>query len=93
MRRSNPQNALYWALLHQMAEEIKPGGEAYSADSWHTYCKSRWLGCNEIKLPNGKTMLIPHSTADMDVAEFSDYFTKVEAFAAERGVWLVELPT
>jgi len=92
LRRSNPQNAMYWALLHEMAAELRPQGQAYSAEQWHTYAKSRWLGCDEMVLPNGKTLILPHSTASLDVAEFSEYVTKVEAFAAEHGVWLAELP-
>ena len=31
------------------------------------------------------------SQAQLDVAEFNDYMTKVEAWAAERGVWLADL--
>lgn len=92
VRRSNPQNAMLWTLYHKMAETLKPGGQEYSAESFHTYYKSKFLGCDEVALPNGKIMQIPKSTADLDVAEFSDYFTKVEADAAERGVYLDELP-
>lgn len=92
MRRSAPQNAMYWALLHEMAGALRPQGKTYSAEQWHTYAKSRWLGCDEMKLPNGKTLLLPHSTAELDVAEFSEYVDKVEAFAADHGVWLAELP-
>ncbi len=90
-KRSHPQNALYWSLLHMIAEKVKPGGLSYSADVWHTYCKSRWLGCDDIALPNGKVLSQPRSTASLDVAEFGDYFTQVSAWAAERGVYLEDL--
>lgn len=89
--RSNPQNAMLWALYHAMAAK-EWGGQRYSAESFHTYYKSRFLGCDDVKLPNGKTLSIPRSTANLDVAEFSDYFDKVQADAAERGVYLEELP-
>jgi hypothetical protein len=91
-RRSNNANALYWLLLHTAAEKLTPGGKQYSADSYHTLFKSKHLGCNDVDLPNGKTMLIPKSTADLDVAEFSEYFAKVEADLAEHGVFLADLP-
>jgi hypothetical protein len=32
-------------------------------------------------------MMIPESTADLDVPEFSDYLTKCEAWAAERDIY------
>lgn len=87
-KRSHQANARYWLLLHRMAETIKPDGVSYSADTWHAWAKSRFLGCEEIKLPNGRTLSIPNSTADLSVSEFGDYMTKVEAFANERGAFL-----
>lgn len=90
-RRSNPQNALYWLLLHALAEQVKPGGMSYSAEVWHTWAKSRFLGCDDVALPNGKTLAIPHSTAALDAAEFGEYFDRVSAWAAERGVHLDSL--
>ena len=90
-RRSPPANAYYWSLLHEIAEKVQPSGEAYSADTWHQYAKSRWLGADDMKLPNGKTLTMPRSTANLSVDEFNDYVTKVEAWAAERGVYLADL--
>jgi hypothetical protein len=89
-KRSNEANAFYWALLHLIAEKIKPGGNAYSADQWHIYAKSRWIGCDEVVLPNLKTLTIPKSSAALDTAEFQDYVAKVEAWAAERDVFLAD---
>ncbi|MGH6794636.1 MAG: recombination protein NinB, partial [Methylocella sp.] len=87
-RRSNPQNARWWMLMHVLADKLKPGGISYSAETWHQYSKSRWLGCDDVRLPNGKALTVPRSTAQLDVAEFADLMTQVEAWAAERGVWL-----
>jgi NinB protein len=86
LRRSSPQNARYWALLHKIAQEVLKG--MFSVESWHHYFKSAFLGCNEIALPNSKLLVIPYSTAGLDIAEFNDYMTKVEAWAAERDVYL-----
>lgn len=90
--RTTQANARYWLLLHAIAEQVRPGGAAYSADQWHMYCKSRWLGCDDVALPNGKTLTIPRSTAGLDVGEFNDYMGRVEAWAGERDVWLEEMP-
>ena len=89
-KRSNPQNAMLWALYHKMSER-KWNGEQYSAESFHMYYKSLFLGCDDVAMPNHKTLQIPRSTANLDVAEFGDYFDKVQADAAERGVHLDEL--
>ncbi len=86
--RSSHANALYWALLHRMAEGIRPRGQAYSADSWHLWAKSRFLGCDDVRLPSGKVLPVARSTAGLDVAEFADYLDRVQAWANERGVWL-----
>ena len=86
--RSTPANARYWLLLHTIAERLHPQGRTYSADQWHQYAKSRWLGCDEVPLPNGKVLTIPHSSARLDVAEFGEFMEKVEAWAADHGVFL-----
>jgi NinB protein len=86
MRRSNPQNARYWALLHKISGRVMEA--SFGVEAWHHYLKSALLGCDEIAMPNGKMLVIPRSTAGLDVAEFNDYMTKVEAWAAERDVYL-----
>ena len=88
-RRSNPQNSLLWLIYHKMAEK-QWNGVQYSAETFHRYYASKFLGCDSVALPNGKTLTIPHSTASLDVAEFAEYFDKVQADAADRGVWLDE---
>jgi hypothetical protein len=90
-RRSNPQNALYWVLLHLAAARTW-SGQTYSADQFHLYYRSKYLGCDDVTIPGGKVMSIPRSTAALDVAEFSEYYGKVEADLAERDVYLHELP-
>ena len=91
IKRSNPANARYWLLLHELADKLRPGGQTYSAEQFHTYYKSRFLGCDEMKLPNGKTLVLPRSSADLDSGEFAEYVGRVEADAAERGVYLADM--
>jgi hypothetical protein len=88
LKRSNEANRRYWALLHAMAEkEIR--GKLYSADNWHLFCVSKWLGMTDHKLPNGSTLLIPQKTSELTVSEFNDYMTQVEAWANQHlGVFL-----
>lgn len=88
-RRSNAQNSMYWLLLHRISAKMLSG--KHSVDSWHLYFRSLFLGCNDIVLPNSKVVSIPTSTTTLDVAEFSAYYDKLEAWAAEKDIWLDEL--
>jgi hypothetical protein len=90
-KRGNPANAMLWALYHAMADR-EWDGKRYSADSFHAYYKQKFLGADDVDLPNGKTLTVVRSTANLDADEFSAYLAKVEADAAERGVFLAELP-
>lgn len=87
-RRSNPANSRYWLLLHVAAAKLKPGGQTYSAEQFHIYYKSRFLGCVDFSLPNGKVLAIPKSSADLDVSEFAEYMQQVETDLADRDVFL-----
>jgi hypothetical protein len=89
-KRSLPQNRQYWMLLDELAERLPVRGEYYSAKTWHRWAKGKWLGYTDYKLPNGKTYNELNSTADLDVTEFSDYLTKVEAWAAEHDIYLAD---
>lgn len=91
MTRRNPANRRYWLLLHTMAEKLRPGGQQYTAESYHVYYKGKFLGYDETKLPSGKVISIPRSTADLDVADFDTYMMRVEAEANERGVFLEDM--
>ncbi len=91
LTRSHPQNARYWLLLHKMSESIKAHGQTYSADTWHVWAKSKFLGCTDTVLPNKKVVSIPRSTASLDVAEFADYMTALEAWANERNCYLEDM--
>ena len=88
LTRSNDANRRYWALIHVMASRIRPRGEWYSADQWHLYCKTKFLGAEDVKMPSGKVLVMPLSTADLDVHAFNEYMGKVEAFANEHGAYL-----
>ena len=89
-KRGTDSNRKYWLLLHFISEKLPVKEQTYSADQWHLYMRSRFLGCDDMTLPNGKTMTIPKSTADLDVSEFSTYYDQVSHWAAEHDVWLPE---
>lgn len=88
--RSSEANRRYWALLHEIAEKVKPEGKEYSAETWHTYFKQKLLGNIEVNLPNGKTIQVPQTTTALDTSQFHEFSTQVEVWAANRGVTLPE---
>jgi hypothetical protein len=94
MRRSNEANARYWALLHEISEKVKVNNKQqryYPVNVWHEYFKSRFIGCDEMMLPNRHSLILPISTTTLDKAQFGNYMTQVEAWAAERGIYLEDL--
>lgn len=89
--RTSEANRRYWALLHAMSERLHPRGQTFSADTWHLWAKTKFLGCDDYVLPSGRTHTEARSTAGLDVAQFNDYMTQVEAFANERNVYLEDM--
>jgi hypothetical protein len=95
-KRSNESNRRYWLILHLVADKVierDPDGyvrQQWSAETWHIYFKLRYLGGTDIALPNGKTIVQPKSTADLDKGAFADYMMRVEMWAQEHGVFLDE---
>jgi hypothetical protein len=90
-RRSTEQNNRYWAIVRQVAGRLKGyEGRHYGVDDWHRWFKFHFLGGEDRMLPNGYVYTEPRSTAEEDTPEFSDFMTQVEAWAAERGVFLDE---
>ena len=91
-KRSSEANRRYWLLLHLLADKLKPDGVQYSAETYHIYYKMKFLGADDVKLPNGKVIAVPKSSAELDKAEFHEYAFMVEQDANERGVFLDEVP-
>lgn len=89
-KRSQAQNRRYWGqgVLAQVAAQAVVGGKLYSAEVWHEQFKRMFIGFDE--LPNGQ--IIGKSSTALTTAEFCDFCTQVEAYAAtELGVRFVDL--
>lgn len=89
-KRSQAQNRRYWGqgVLAQVAAQAVVGGKLYSAEVWHEQMKRQFIGFDE--LPNGQ--IIGKSSTGLTTAEFCDFCTQVEAYAAtELGVRFVDL--
>ena len=89
-KRTPEQNRRYWGrgVLAQIAEQAAVNGKLYSAEVWHEQFKRQFIGFDE--LPNGQ--IIGKSSTGLTTAEFCDFCTQVEAYAAtELGVRFVDL--
>lgn len=82
-KRSTAQNARYWALVTEIADQAWVDGKQFSKEAWHELLARRFGVCKEITLPDGEIVLVRESTGDMDVATFTAFMTRVEVFAAQ----------
>jgi hypothetical protein len=74
--------------LAQIAAQAAPSGRLPSAEAWHEQFKRQFIA---IELPNGQ--VIGESSAKLSTAEFSEFYTQVEAFAATELALLYDLLT
>lgn len=89
-KRTKPQNRRYWGkgVLAQVAEQATVNGRLFAAETWHEQFKRQFIGV--VELPNGD--VVGKSSTDLSTAEFSDFCSAVEAYAAgELGVTFYEL--
>jgi hypothetical protein len=89
-KRTKPQNARYWGggVLTQIASQVTANGKLFSAETWHEQFKRQFIGV--IELPDGSVQGM--SSTDLNTAEFSEFCTKVEAYACtDLGVTFYDL--
>ena len=87
-KRSKESNRLYWRILHLVCDTLKVKGKGYTAETWSEYFKQRFLGAEEVDLPNGKTIVKTVSSASLSQDEFSEYIEQVLAWCAEHNIYL-----
>ena len=89
-KRTSQQNRRYWGkgVLAQIAAQATVNGRLFAAETWHEQFKRMFIGV--IELPNGQVQ--GKSSTDLTTAEFCEFCTQVEAYAAsELGVTFYEL--
>ena len=92
-KRRDVQNRRYWAIMHEIAEQLKINDQQMTAEVWHEWAKRRFIGVREIVLPDGEIVILGMTSTELSVAEFSDYMQMVEAWAVDHGVIFNDLPT
>ena len=91
-KRRDAQNRRYWAILHQIAEQLKINGNILIAETWHEWAKRRFIGIKEIPLPDGEIIVMGMTSTELEIPEFNDFMTMVEAWAIDQGVIFNDLP-
>lgn len=77
-KRSQPQNARYWAFLTAYGEHL-----GYTKDEMHELCKFKFLS-EHIEI-NGEPMIKLKSTPKTNTKEFAEYTDACEMWAAQNG--------
>ncbi|MDR5802168.1 recombination protein NinB [Caballeronia sp. LZ001] len=85
--RSADQNRLLHALLNDIAQQAVIGGKQYEVDVWKEIVRCKFIGTEEISLPDGTRIERGMSTKTLGVGDFSNLIEIVRAWAqTELGV-------
>lgn len=91
-RRTTDQNARMWAMLTEVARQVKWHGQRLSADDWKIVFLSALK--QELRIvPNldGTGFVqLGRSSSDLSVAEMGDLMDLIAAFGAREGVTFAE---
>lgn len=88
-KRRNAQNRRYWAVLHEIAEQLNIS----DVEAWHEWAKRRFIGVKEVTLPDGEIVAVGKSSTELSVKDFADYMISIEAWAVDNGVIFNDLPS
>lgn len=80
-KRSSEQNRLLHALLNTIAENATVGGKYFDAETWKEHVRRKFIGTEEIHLPDGSRIERGISTASLTVPEFTLLIERVQAWA------------
>ncbi|WP_308074570.1 recombination protein NinB [Neisseria polysaccharea] len=82
-KRTVRQNRRLWAAVYdKLAENAWVDGRRFDSDTWHEYCKGRFLGYEVYRLQDGSEMKRPISTTTLNTAEMAEYQNNIQAWAA-----------
>jgi hypothetical protein len=86
-KRSVPQNALLWARLTDISQQVEWYGQKLAADDWKDMFTASLRKARVVPgLDPGSFVLLGLHTSDMSKDEMTMLLDLIDAFAAERGV-------
>jgi len=80
-RRNGAQNALLHAMLTQIAEGVHPDGRTFGVEEWKELVRRKFIGTEEVDLPDGTRTVRGLSTTTLSVGQFADLIDQVSAWA------------
>lgn len=83
-KRNTDQNALLHVLLSNIADNAWINGKQYSAEVWKESLKRRFIGVEEIALPDGAIIERGISTTALSVPDFAEFIDKIQHFAVDE---------
>ena len=75
--------------MSDISEQVVPG-KSYEPSVWHEYLRALFLPERVMELPDGSIKMLEPSTAELNLAAFSEYVDKVTKWAIEHDVKLTE---
>lgn len=89
--RNIEQNALLWALLGEISEQVEWYGRKLSAEDWKNVFSASLRKLEVVPNLDGTGFVaLGQSTSKMTKREFSELLELIHAFAVERGVALTQ---
>jgi hypothetical protein len=79
-KRTIDQNRMLHALVNQLAAEVWIDGKQFGAEAWKEHIRQKFIGTEEIDLPNGRRIERGISTTTLDVADFSEMLEQLQAW-------------
>ncbi|WP_062739005.1 recombination protein NinB [Ralstonia mannitolilytica] len=81
-KRSLDQNKRLHAMLNEISQNAYLNGRRYEMEAWKEFYRSRYIGTEEIELPDGRRIERGISTTTLNKQEFADFLTAIESHAA-----------
>lgn len=89
-RRRLEQNAMYWAVVDEVTEQMPSHGFGHvSKRGWDKFFRVEFLGIESDEI-NGKIYESPKEHKDLGVHDFADYLTQVIKWADEHEIQMQE---
>jgi hypothetical protein len=86
-KRTLAQNSRLHPILEEIAEQAWIGGKRFDMEVWKEHYRRKFIGTEEIDMPDGTRLERGISTTTLDVAEFSSFMDRIQADAtSELGV-------
>ena len=83
-KRSSEQNSRLHALLSEVAAHAWIEGRQFDMETWKEYFRQKFIGTEEIMLPDGRRIERGISTTTLDVGAFSQFMDQITEYAQDH---------